>query len=131
MTIRSHGSRSTLAALVLVAAFATTAFGFIDSFGLYTIEGYLDRAPNGATIVARLDIGTAGALRRQLLVTSYRRRGGSLESQLSAEPYLVWGRSEDVSRLLGAPEGSAVKGTFAVYPQAIASLLIASLDRPV
>ena len=48
----------------------------------------------------------------------------------SAETYLVRGNPADVLRLLGAPQGSAVKGTFAVYPQAIASLLIASLDRP-
>ena len=130
MKIRFDISKTTIAALIVVAVFATMAFGFVDSFQLYTIEGYLDRPPDGATIVTRLDVGTAGAPRRQLFVTSYRRSGGLLDGKLSAETYLVRGNPADVLRLLGAPQGSAVKGTFAVYPQAIASLLIASLDRP-
>jgi hypothetical protein len=130
MKKRFHPSRTILAALIVAAVFATTAFAFVDSFQLYTIEGYLDRAPDGARIVTRLDIGTAGAPRRQLFVTSYRRSGGLFEGRLSAERYLVRGNPADVLRLLGAPQGSAVKGTFAIYPQAIASLLIASLDRP-
>ena len=130
MQIRLNISKTTLAALIVVAVFATTAFAFVDSFQLYDIEGYLDRTPQGATIVARLDIGTAGAPRRQLFVTSYRRSGGLFDGKLSAEAYLLRGNPADVLRLLGAPQGSAVKGMFVVYPQAIASLLIASLDRP-
>ena len=130
MTMRSHGSRITFAALVVVGVLSTAAFGFFDSFKVCAIEGYLDRAPDGATIVARLDIGAAGSRQRQLLVTSYRSRGGLFERQLSAEPYLLRGNPGDVLRLLGAPEGTKVEGTFAVYPEAIPSLLIASLDRP-
>jgi hypothetical protein len=131
MANRSHSVRSMLAALILVAAFATTAFDYVvDSFKLYTIEGYLDRAPAGATIVARLDIGNGATAHRQLLVTSYRTDADVVSQQDLSAHYLLRGTSEDVTRLLAAPEGSAVNGTFAVYPHAIASLLIASLDRP-
>jgi hypothetical protein len=129
MAIRPHSPRNVLAALIVVAAFATRAFGLVDSFKVYTIEGYLDRAPNGATIVTRLDIGTSGTPRRQLLVTSYRRSGGLFDDEGTPRSYLLRGSAEDVVSLLGAPQGAAVKGTFAVYPNAVATLFIASLDR--
>jgi hypothetical protein len=120
-----------LAALIVVAALATEAFGFIDSSKIFTIEGYLDRAPNGAAIVARVDISAFGTPRRQLLVTSYRGDGQPFDDAPLGESYVQRGHSRDVDRLLGATSGSAVKGTFVVYPQAIASLLIASLQSPV
>jgi len=125
-----------LAALVVfVSSLATTAFAFTGSYRLYLIEGYLDRAPNGVKIIDRIEIGATGEPRRQLLVTSYRSPGEMpLDRYLSRERssrYLLWGKREDVSSVIGAPEGSVIKGTFVAYQQAIPSLLIASLDRPV
>ena len=68
--------------------------------------------------------------RRQLLITAYRSEARLFDDELSAAPYVVRGKSYDVDRLLRAREGSAVKGTFVIYPQAIATLVIASLDSP-
>ena len=130
MAIYSRLILSPLAALIVVATLATAAFGLIDSSKLYTVEGYLDRAPNGATIIARLDVGTIGLPRRQLLITAYRSEARLFGDELSAAPYVVRGKLYDVDRLLRAREGSAVKGTFVIYPQAIATLVIASLDSP-
>ena len=132
MAIYSRLILRPLAALIVVATLATAAFGLIDSDSskLYTIEGYLDRAPNGATIIARLDVGTIGLPRRQLLITAYQGEARRLDDELSAAPYVVRGEAYDVDRLLRAPEGSAVKGTFVIYPQTLATLVIASLDSP-
>ena len=56
-----------------------------------------------------------------------------LDGYLSRElmsPYRVFGKAGNVSRLLGAAEGTEIKGTFVVYTQAVPSLLIADLDLP-
>jgi hypothetical protein len=45
-------------------------------------------------------------------------------------PYLVSGKNEDVARLIGAPEGTGIKGTFVVYTTGPPWLLIAQLDLP-
>ncbi|MGH7820668.1 MAG: hypothetical protein ACREQ9_12935 [Candidatus Binatia bacterium] len=127
-------SAALAAAVLVVSSLATTALGFSDSYRLYTIEGYLDRAPEGATVVDRVEIGAIGTPRRQLLVTAYRSPGEILlDRYLSREfrsPYVLRGNRDYLSRLLEAPEGAPIKGTFAVYQQAIPSLLVAQLDRP-
>jgi hypothetical protein len=67
-------------------------------------------------------------------VTIYRDPGDVfLNRYLSRElmsPYWVRGTSEDVARLLGAPEGTEIKGTFVVYTGGPPWLLIAQLDLP-
>jgi hypothetical protein len=68
------------------------------------------------------------------LVTVYRSPGDLPPSRyLSRElmsPYLVSGKNEDVARLIGAPEGTEIMGTFVVYTTGPPWLLIAQLDLP-
>ena len=136
MTIRFPRMRSLLPILVVLATVTSTpAFSFtLDSPRLYRIEGYLDRAPEGEAVIDRVAIAAPGERSHELLVTRYRIAGGVLLGHyLSRElisPYRVIGNQANVSRLLGAPKGAAVKGTFVVYTQAVPSLMIADLDQP-
>jgi len=137
MTIRFPRMRSLLVPVLAILAGVTSASAFSlrsDSPRLYLIQGYLDRAPDGANVIDRVEIAATGKPTRHLLVTSYRSSGGTLlASYLSRQlisPYRVFGNSGNVSRLLGAPEGSEIKGTFAFYTEAVPSLLIAELDLP-
>ena len=98
------------------------------------IQGYLDRAPEGTTVIDRVQIAATGRPTRWLLVTVYRSPGDLLLGRyLSRElmsPYLVRGKSEDVARLIGAPAGTEIKGTFIVYTAGPPWLFIAQLDLP-
>jgi hypothetical protein len=98
------------------------------------IQGYLDRAPQGTTVIDRIQIAASDEPTRWLLVTAYRNPGDVLlDHYLSRElisRYMVMGKSEEVVRLLGAPEGTAIEGTFIVYTDGLPSLFIAQLDLP-
>lgn len=102
---------------------------------LYVIDGYLDRAPENATVVDRVQIYAAGKPKRWLLVTSYEAPGavmpgGYLSWVLQQQGYTVSGKPEDVDRLLRAPAGAEIKVKFAVYAPAYPLLVIATLDQP-
>lgn len=128
MSVRSFGVRVLgLAALLAVAA---PAAGFWSP-RLYTIRGYLDCAPSGATVVDRVELTDDGVSKRRLLVTAYRSSGDDPVRYLSQQPlapYSVWGKGGDVARLLAAPKGAEVNGTFVLYTQANPALAIANLD---
>jgi hypothetical protein len=125
-----------LAACLLVAPI-TTSFDFsLPNFRpppLYLIEGYLDRAPQDAEIVDRIDI-TAQGRRHTLLITRYGMPGETgLDRYLSrvmAESFAIQGASEDVERLAGAPSGTKIAGTFAAYTGSSPWLLIVDLTAP-
>jgi hypothetical protein len=121
------------AALVMLTA-ATAAAGFFSFPPVYMIQGYLDHAPTGTKVIDRIQITATAKQTRWLLVTVYRDPGDVfLNRYLSRElmsPYWVRGKSEDVARLLGAPEGTEIKGTFVVYTGGPPWLLIAQLDQP-
>ena len=99
----------------------------------YVIEGYLDHGPKDANICDRIDIVAHGK-RHTLLVTHYGTPGETgLDRYLSrvmAKPFDIWGTSEDVDRLVDAPPGTKIAGTFAAYTQGAPSLLIADLTEP-
>lgn len=99
----------------------------------YVIEGYLDHGPNDAKICDRIDIVAHGK-RHTLLVTRYGTPGATgLDRYLSrvmAKPFDIWGMSEDVDRLMDAPPGTKIAGTFAAYTQGAPWLLIADLTEP-
>jgi hypothetical protein len=94
---------------------------------LYTIEGLMDCAPSQAEIISRVELSASKARVRHLLVTACRSsRATSVDLELT-HAALLRGKSEEVSRLLGAPTGAAVKLKFAVYAHPVTSLLVAEL----
>jgi hypothetical protein len=126
---------SAAALVTLTAATAASAFfSFPPVPPVYMIQGYLDHAPRGTKVIDRIQITATAKQTRWLLVTVYWDSGDVfLNRYLSRElmsPYWVRGTSEDVARLLGAPEGTEIKGTFVVYTGGAPWLLIAQLDLP-
>ena len=137
MKNRFPRTRNAIAAVLLLLTTATAASALpspLNQPPVYLIQGYLDRAPEGATVIDRVEIAATGGPTRLLLVTVYRSAGDLLlDRYLSRElmsPYLVRGKREEVARLLGAPEGAEIKGTFVVYTDGAPWLFIAQLDLP-
>lgn len=131
------GRASALALLVTLACVATASavrFPRIIPPALLIIDGYLDKAPASAKIVDRVEVFASGKPKRWLLVTSYAAPGDVMLDRYLSWPlmhtYAVSGNREDVARLIGAPAGTAVKGTFRVYTASYPLLVIASLDLP-
>jgi hypothetical protein len=106
---------------------------FLPQPSLYVIEGYLDRAAQGIEIRDRIEISVDGR-RRTLLVTRYGTPGQTgLDRYLSrvmAKPFTIKGTSENVERLIAAPPGTKIAGTFAAYTQGSPWLLIQDLTEP-
>lgn len=102
---------------VAAGAFAGTHFFFPTQPIIYSIEGYLDHAPDGAAVELQVKVG-AGGHNRVLLITAYRRMGSGDPSVLTRdlgmyEPdFILQGPSEAIARILDAPAGSRVSGTF-------------------
>ena len=120
-------TRSLLALVGFVAALAAAPLSPANALDLYTIEGYLDCAPSQAEVIGRVEVSASKARTRYLLVTACRSsRSACVDLELAHGTLLRWKR-EDVSRLLGAPTGAAVKLTFAVYEQPMTTLLIVEL----
>ncbi len=117
-------TRSFVAVVGFVAALAAAPFTAANALEIYTIEGYLDRAPNQAEIIGRVKVSASKTRTRYLLVTAL--RSSTVDPDL-ARATLLRDESEEFSRLLGAPTGTAVKLTFAVYEQGVSSLLIVEL----
>ena len=122
MTIRSFAAFA-----FFVAALATAPLAAASSFELYTVEGYLDRAPSDAKVIGRLDVTDPDARTRAIFVTAYRSRGPAYVGSELSRAARLRGRPEEMSRLVAAPAGAAVKLTFAVYQQAVPSVLIVQL----
>src|SRR5205085_120245 len=126
-----------LAAAVGISATASAALALRIPLApppIYIIDGYLDRAPKDATVIDRIEISADHGPKRSLLVTSYRAPGEiGLDRYLSrvlVRPFIITGKSEDVSRIANAPAGSEIKGTFVVYTRSYPSLHIAQLESP-
>ena len=110
-----------------VAAQAAMSLNPSNSLELYTIEGYMDRAPSQAEVIGRVEVSASKTRTRYLLVTACRSSRPTCVDLELAHPAHLRGKSEEVSRLLGAPMGAAVKLTFAVYSRPVTSLLIVEL----
>jgi hypothetical protein len=120
-------ARSLMAFVGFVAALAASPVAPANALELYTIEGYMDRAPSEADVIGRVEVRASKARTRYLLITACRSsKSACVDLQLAHATHLR-GRSEEISRLLGAPMGAAVKLTFAVYAQPVTSLLIVEL----
>ena len=117
-------------AAIIVTALVAGASASSDLPTIYRVEGYLDRAPAGATIVARVGIGKVGMRKRELLVTAYRAETGGAGERTPPLRYYLQGLARDLARLRDAPVGSRVKGRFAVYSRKAPSAVIASLEEP-
>ena len=120
-------TRSLMAFVGLVAALAASPIAPANALELYTIEGYMDRAPSEANVIGRVEVSVAKARTRDLLITACRSSRPTCVDLELAHATRLRGRSEEVSRLLGAPMGAAVKLTFVVYAQPVTSLLIVEL----
>jgi hypothetical protein len=123
------------AGLFLSGPFATGGIAVpFDLPPVFQIEGYLDRAPDDAKVIDRVHITAPGKRTRELLVTNYRAIGGVLlDRYLSRELFDKWSVSGDrsaVARLLEAPAGARVAGTFVVYTKGYPTLVVAQLDLP-
>src|SRR5262245_14482540 len=110
-----------------VAAQAAVSLTPANSLELYTIEGYMDRAPSQAKVVGRVELSESITRTRYLLVTACRNSRATYGDLEQAHAARLGGKSGEVSRLLAAPTGAAVKVTFAVYAQPVTSLLTAEL----
>ena len=128
-----------LLAACLLGAHRTTSFAFSASLPnfrpppLYLIEGYLDRAPEEAEIIDRIEITTQGR-RHTLLITRY---GTPSEtgldrylSRVTPQSFAIRGASEDVERIANASSGTKIAGTFAAYTGSSPWLLIVDLTAP-
>ena len=124
-------ARSLMAFVGLVAALAASPVASANALALYTIEGYMDRAPSQADVIGRVEVSAPKARTRDLLVTACRRSKPTCVDWELAHATQLRGRSEEVSRLLGVPMGAAVKLTFAVYARPVTSLLIVELGDQV
>ena len=131
------GSFLVAAALLVADRSPASAFSLwpedLHQPSLYVIEGYLDRAPQGTKIQDRIDISAQGR-QHTLLVTRYGTPGETgLDRYLSrvmARPFVIRGASEQVERLMDAPPGTKVAGTFAAYTHGSPWLRIADLTAP-
>jgi hypothetical protein len=110
-----------------VAAQAALSLSPANALELYTIEGYMDRAPSQARILGRVEVSASMTRTRYLLVTACRSSKATYHDLELA--HAARGKSEEVSRLLAAPAGAAVKLKFAVYAQPVTSLLSAELGE--
>jgi hypothetical protein len=101
---------------------------------VYGIEGYLDRAPKEANLIDQIKIAARDEPTRTLLVTVYQfPANAAVDRYLSRQmmsPYQLMGDRDAVARLLRAPAGTAVSGTFVVYTSAGPALRVVSLDSP-
>jgi hypothetical protein len=120
-------TQSLTALLGFVAVLAATAVTPANALDLYTVEGYLDRAPDQVQVIGRVEVGTSKTRTRFLLVTACRTSRPACDDLDLAHGTLLRGKREDVSRLLSAPTGAAVKLTFAVYERPVTTLLIVDL----
>ncbi len=122
------------AAVCLLAAPALGVHGLLELPPVYRIEGFIDRALEKTEIIDEVNITAPGKSTRQLLVTDYRAIGGVLlDRYLSRDlmgQWLIGGDREMVDRLLSAPAGAAVEGTFVVYTRGYPQLVIGQLDKP-
>ena len=110
-----------------VAVLAAVSLNPANALELYTIEGYIDRTPSQAEVISRVEASSSKTLTRYLLVTACRSsRPTCVDLELAHAAHLRV-KSEEVSRLLLAPVGAAVKLTFAVYAQSVTSLLTVEL----
>src|SRR4029077_11411904 len=78
MKSRFLHTRSAGAAILVLLTAATAASAFISPLRqppIYTIQGYLDRAPAGTTVIDRIQVAATGRPPRWLLVTVYRSPG--------------------------------------------------------
>jgi len=135
MGIARRALVSTVVAVTLLAGGAAAMqVPFRIAPPVYLIEGYIAQAPDESKVIDRVDVTAQGESVRWLLVTSYRAIGGVLLGQYLSRtlqhPWLVRGKREDVTRLLKAPAGSPVEGTFVIYANGVPALFIADLDRP-
>ena len=120
-------ARSLMAFVGFVAALAASSVAPANALELYTIEGYMDRAPSQADVIGRVEVSASKTRTRFLLVTACRTSRPAYDDVDLAHGTLLRGKREDVSRLLSAPTGAAVKLTFAVYERPVTTLLIVDL----
>lgn len=106
-----------LLALAVGAGSPGASVGPVAPPAVYRIHGYLDRAPDPRQILESAQIGI-GPRARTLLIASYQRMDSGdpwlLVHDIGAfrPDFLLRGRWADVARVLDAPPGSRVSGTF-------------------
>ena len=125
---------SGLAAIASFEVFAGWPESLPKQPSMYVIQGFLDRAPQGTKIADRIDLVHSGYARRPLLVTYYGTPGETpLDLYLSrsmSSRYSLNGADADVQRVMKAPVGTRIDGTFVAYTSGSPSLLIADLQSP-
>jgi hypothetical protein len=110
-----------------VAVQAAVSLNPANALGLYTIEGYMDRAPSQAKVISRVEVGSSKTRTRHLLVTACRSSRAACVDPELVQPAHLRRKSEEITRLLAAPMGAAVKFTFVVCAQPVTSLLTVEL----
>ncbi|MEA2626795.1 MAG: hypothetical protein QOD06_2840 [Candidatus Binatota bacterium] len=116
-------------------AMGSNAPAIIPDVELYRIRGYLDRAPEGAEIIDRVQITRRGEKPRELYVLKYQDYPEvSLTQHLShanpSRPYHVEGDEQLVARLFSARPGAEVHGVFYRRHAAGNWLYVGALDAP-
>ncbi len=104
---------------------------------LFTIEGYLERAPKDAQVLARAQLGV-GRAQRTLLITGYWRFGGGNRAELVRElgrfdpDFLLEGPAPDIAGIAAAPAETHIHGTFKLSRGGLPKLLITevAIEQP-
>lgn len=127
---------SVLVLTLLVLAQAAPPGGGGSGFGappeLYTIDGYLERAPKDAKVLYTAEIAV-GQRQRNLLITAYWRVGTGNRAELVREigrfhpDFLLQGPPGDLASIVDAPPGTRIHGTFKFSRGGLPTLLITDL----
>lgn len=133
---RRTGALSVFLGFVLAAAAAEVSGWPADlpkGPTMYTIDGFLDQLPEGRPAMDEIEISSRGTT-RTLYVVEYGSPGEtSLDMHLSrnmSRRYGLMGSPEEIGRLIDAPAGSAIRGTFIAYTSGAPALKIGKLELP-
>ncbi|MGH7804474.1 MAG: hypothetical protein ACREQJ_09000 [Candidatus Binatia bacterium] len=104
-----------MVALALVSASSASAIG--PRIVRYSVEGFIDRAPEGATVIGSLRI-ERGEASRTILLTANQSTADTLVCSSCDSPlevayaFALIGDEAVIDRLLRGSEGTKVSGTF-------------------
>lgn len=137
-----HRLRRSTFFVALVATLAAAGAALASSWpsnlpeqpSMIRIEGYLDRAPENTPVLDRIELVGKNQPRRPFFVTEYGAPGEiPLDQHLSrsmSNVYGLMGEPALVQRLIEAPSGAHVRGTFVAYTYGSPALLIGELELP-
>ena len=120
--------------LALVCAGATSVLAIGPHVARYSLEGFLDRAPEGARVIASVRVEREGTA-RTILVTANETTDAAIVCSSCDSPFAatysfaLLGDSSLVEQLLTRPHGTKVSGSF-TRTRTDRHLIVERLDSP-